>query len=124
MCCKKGDYARSQLPEEDLNKEERAEYAHISEYMRIYLMQNNYAGSQLPEVWKRVLRKVWTIYIKESHNAINLWRDKVAILKARGQHHGVATLQCQGQLAEQLAGSLAFLGALAPGQELISRPPI
>ena len=55
-------------------------------------------------------------YIKGSHNAINLWQDKVTILKARGQHHGVATLQGEGQLAEQLAGSLAFLGALAPGQ--------
>ena len=60
----------------------------------------------------------WTIYqyIKGSHNAINLWQDKVTILKARGQHHGVAALQGEGQLAEQLADSLAFLGSLAPGQ--------
>ena len=35
---------------------------------------------------------------------------------ARRQHHGVAALQCKGQLAKQLADSLAFLGALAPGQ--------
>ena len=54
--------------------------------------------------------------IKESHYAINLWRDKVTILMARGQHHGVAALQCEGQFAEQLADSLAFIRALAPRQ--------
>ena len=54
--------------------------------------------------------------MKGSHNAINLWQDKVTILKARGQHHGVAALQGEGQLAEQLADSLAFFRALAPGQ--------
>jgi len=58
--------------------------------------------------------------MKGSHNAINLWQDKVTILKARGQHHGIATLQGEGQLAEQLADSLAFLGALWIGLDLLS----
>ena len=35
---------------------------------------------------------------------------------ARGQHHGVAALQCEGQLAEKLADSLVFIRALAPRQ--------
>ena len=62
--------------------------------------------------------------MKGSHNAINLWQDKVTILKARGQHHGIATLQGEGQLAEQLADSLAFLGALAPGHYTRRSPTV
>ena len=50
----------SLLPEEDLNKlkkKERTEYAHISEYMPIYMLQNYHAYCQLPEEDLNTLKK-------------------------------------------------------------------
>ena len=49
-------------------------------------------------------------------NAVNLRGDEITILLAGGQHHGVATHQRKGHLAEQLAGGLAFFQSLAPCQ--------
>ena len=71
-------------------------YISTSEFHQIFR-----EGFQKQKRGKRVLRKIWIIYqyIRGSHNAINLWQDKVTILKARGQHHGVATLKGEGQLA-------------------------
>ena len=49
-------------------------------------------------------------------HAINVRGDEITVLLAAGQHHGVATHQCKGHLAEQLAGGLAFFQSLAPCQ--------
>ena len=49
-------------------------------------------------------------------HTIDVRGDEITVLLAAGQHHGVATHQCKGHLAEQLAGGLAFRQSLAPCQ--------
>ena len=57
-----------------------------------------------------------TMKIYQLNDAINVSGDEITVLLAAGQHHGVATHQCKGHLAEQLAGGLAFFQSLAPCQ--------
>ena len=54
--------------------------------------------------------------IYQLNDAINVRGDEITVLLAGGQHHGVATHQRKGHLAEELAGGLAFFQSLAPCQ--------